>query len=316
MSTAALNKTATAAYAPVVLGEDVSIATAAHGNVQTTRHCLDALFQSAAGSYELILIDDCSPDAGAIRSLFSAAKQHHVNTRLFSFTENLEYSGSLRAILSHARGQWVLFISNDIFVTPIYVRMLLDVAKANPRIGIVRGSSNFVDNGLPSHNLSAPAITTLQGLFQAGGEIAAAHGGAWQPDQFLVGDAFLVTRAVIDRIGTFDSRFFGYFADGDYGLRAQIAGFELALVRGAFAYHRRDANFDYLPEELRQAKLSRRWMRVFENWARFKLKYDLPVPMDYPAIDKVPWTQLASVPFDKGRHFSELGDYSRYITVR
>jgi hypothetical protein len=40
------------------------------------------------------------------------------------------------------------------------------------------------------------------------------------------------------------------------------------------------------------------------------------VPMDYPAIDKVPWTQLASVPFDKSRHFSELGDYSRYIAAR
>jgi GT2 family glycosyltransferase len=313
MSTAALDKIAAADYLPVALGEDVSIATAAHGNAETTRNCLDSLFKSATGPYELILVDDCSPDGGAIRSLFSAAKRHHPNTRLFCFTENLEYSGSLRAILSHARGRWVFFISNDIFVTPFYVRMLLDVAKANSRLGIVRGSSNFVDNGFPSHNLPVPSVSTLQSLFQAGGEIAAAHGDAWQPDPFLVGDAFLVTRAVLDRIGTFDPLFFGYFADGDYGLRAQIAGFELALVPGAFAYHRRDANLNYLPEELRKAKLNRRWMRVYENWARFKLKYDLPVPMEYPAVDKVPWTQLACAPFDKTRHFSEPGDYSGYL---
>ena len=199
MSIAGLRTTTAAAHFPVVLGEDVSIATAAHGNAATTRNCLDSLFRSACGAYELILVDDCSPDGGATRSLFCAAQRHHSNTTLFSFTENLEYSGSLRAILSHARGQWVFFISNDIFVTPLYLRMLLDVATENPRLGIVRGSSNFVDNGFSSHNLPAPPITTLQDLFEAGGEIAAAHGESWEPDPFLVGDAFLVTRAEIGR---------------------------------------------------------------------------------------------------------------------
>jgi hypothetical protein len=40
---------------------------------------------------------------------------HHANTKVFSFTENLESSGNLNAVLSHARGQ----------------------------LGILRGSSDF-----------------------------------------------------------------------------------------------------------------------------------------------------------------------------
>jgi GT2 family glycosyltransferase len=43
---------------------------------------------------------------------------------------------------------------------------------------------------------------------------------------------------------------YGYFADSDFGLRAQVAGFELALIRGTFAYHNQSHNFDYLSEKL------------------------------------------------------------------
>jgi GT2 family glycosyltransferase len=298
----------------VVLGEDVTIATAAYGNAATTRLCLDSLFRSATGSYELILVDDCSPDAGAIRSLFLEAKGRHSNTKIFSFPENLEYSGSVGAVLSHATGQWVFFVSNDIFITPHYFRALLEAARENPRLGILRGCSNFVDNGLPSHNITPGApVNSLQDVFNIGVEIAQRFGHAAEADPFLVGDAFLATRAVIERIGTFDPCFYGYFADQDYGLRAQIAGFGLALVRGAFAYHKQDANFGYLPEEQRQAKRGLRWMRVFENWARFKMKWGLPVALPYENIANLPWTQLAATPFDNRLHYSAAADYTHYL---
>jgi GT2 family glycosyltransferase len=312
--TRSLAPASTSTPRPLALGADVSIATAAYGNAAATRTCLESIFHSATGEFELILIDDCSPDAGAIRSLYLEARQRHANTRIFSFARNLEYSGSLNAILSHARGEWIFFVSNDIFVTPSYLDALLDVARSNPGIGILRGSSNFVDNGLPSHNLhpSQPP-QTLDQLFQLGAAVAEKFGHSEQTDPFLVGDAFLVRRAVIDRIGTFDPWFFGYFADQDFGLRAQIAGFQLALVRGAFAYHAQHANFDYLPEKERQLKLDRRWSRVFENWARFKVKYGLPVELTYESIAGLPWQQLASAPFERSRHYCAPADYGQYL---
>jgi GT2 family glycosyltransferase len=316
MSMSVSSSPADVAAEPLALGEEASIAVAAHGNVATTQVCLKSIFQSATGQYELILIDDCSPDSGATRSLFLEAKRRHANTKLFSFSENLEYSGSLNAILSHAGGEWVFFVSNDIFITPFYLRALLEAARANPRIGILRGSSNFVDNGLPTHNLFPPGpLTKLSEIHQAGAEIARLFGHRAESDPFLVGDAFLVTRALLARIGTIDPWFYGYFADQDYGLRARIAGFDLALIRGAFAYHQREANIAYLPESQRKEKLSRRWMRVYENWARFKLKWGLPVPLAYESttMRTLPWAQLAAAPFDVSRHFIAPANYSRYL---
>jgi hypothetical protein len=90
---------------PLMLGPEVTIATAAYGNAAVTRICLDAILRSAGGEFELPLIDDCSPDSGDIRSLYLDAARRRANTRVFSFSEKLEYSGSLNAFLSHAAGR-------------------------------------------------------------------------------------------------------------------------------------------------------------------------------------------------------------------
>src|ERR1700733_5035214 len=93
---------------------DVTVGMSAYGNVETTRKSLECLRHSIKPESEVILVDDCSPDGGAVLTLFKEFKKNHGRTRLFHFRKNLEYSGSLNAILSHASGDHILFLSNDI----------------------------------------------------------------------------------------------------------------------------------------------------------------------------------------------------------
>jgi GT2 family glycosyltransferase len=296
----------------VVLGSDITVATAAYGNYQTTKFALDALFSSAEGDFELMLINDCSPDNTL--SLFLEAKGKHLNTKIISFDKNLEYSGSLNAILSHAAGEWIIFISNDIFVTPGYLREIFGIARSEVDFGVIRGVSNFVDNGLETHNIRVPdKIENLEKLFIVAESIASEFGGQHLVDQYLTGDAFLISRRVLDKIGTLDPQFYGYFADHDLGVRTRIAGYKIVLARGAFAFHLRRANFEYLPEQLRKEKISLRWSRVYENWARFKMKYGMPVELRYTNINSIPWDELSAVEFNAARHYCPPKDYKRYI---
>lgn len=292
------------------LGADVTVAMSTYGNVAVTRNALEALFLAAEGDFELLLIDNHSPD-GAVRELLREASREHPNTTLFFFRENREYSGALNAILSHASGRWVLFLSNDIFVTPDYLREILAVARADERHGIVRGCSNFVDNGKATHNLNLTRpLGNFQELFAIGKAVAEQAPGQYLIDDFLTGDAFLISRAVLEKIGTIDTRYFGYFADHDLGVRAQIAGFELVLARGAFAFHQNGANFDYLPAAERERKVAERWARVNRGWETFKASHRLPAELPYTSILAVPWRAMAAVPFDAGKHFIPPGDYS------
>jgi len=299
----------------ITVGAELSIGISAYGNAKVTRQCLDSLLDSAEGDFELILVDDCSPDHGETTELFRSVLPRHRNTRVFSFRRNLEYSGSLNCILSHATGDLVSFLSNDIFVTPSYLEELVAVANGDDRIGIVRGVSNFVDNGKSTHNLEISGqMKTLADLPQFAAKVQAARRGAVLLEDFLTGDAFLVKRRVIDAIGTFDPAFYGYFADHDYGVRARRAGFQLAVALGAFAYHQRAANFDYLPDAQRRQKVQTRWAKIHENWARFKLKYGLPVSQLYSGMAAIDWEQLngtgTSSPQDL--HFGPE-DYSEYL---
>lgn len=297
----------------LVADESVTIAVAAYGNVEASRKCLDAIFRSIRGPFELLLIDDRSPDNGATRDLFCEYRRRHPRTTVFYFTENMEYTGSVNAALSHASGEFVFFLSNDIYVTPYYMSTLLNLAAANPP-AIWRGSSNFIDDGLAKHNIgSGREIHTVDDVFEEAAFIAASCGNALFRQAPLVGDAFLTVRKVIDKIGTFDPLFYGYFGDLDYGLRANIAGFPIILAQGAYAYHDQNSNVTYLPETEQKQKLERRWMRVYENWARFKMKYDLPVTLSYRSIIDVPWEKLASVPFSQPLHYSSPADYSQFI---
>lgn len=301
---------------PINLNERVSIGVSAYGNVKTTKHCLRSILDNIAGDYELILVDDCSPDGGGVGSLFKEASREHKNTKIFTFTNNLEYSGSLNCILSHAQGERIFFVSNDIFITPTYIEALLAVADNNQDVGIVRGRSNFVDNSKPSHNIDVSKdIKHFDDIVAYGQALYALERDSFFMENYLTGDAFLTKRELVSKIGTFDPLFYGYFADHDYGIRTIRSGYKLAVANGAFAYHHQASNFSYLDEENRNKKLNARWAKVYENWARFKLKYHLPVNLMYTSINDIDWDALNGCAAAKEDIYIPAGNYLEYLSV-
>ena len=296
----------------ITLDERISIGISAYGNLEVTKTCLESLFMSCNGNFELILVDDCSPDKGEIKNLFLSVKGRHENTVVYSFTENLEYSGSLNCILSHAKGKYIFFVSNDIYVTPEYLKALIAVADSHPDCGIARGISNFVDNMKPEHSVDlSGSINSLRDVHAIASKIYELNKDAAFEDEYLTGDAFLVKRELIDKIGTLDPLFYGYFADHDFGIRVHRAGYKLLVAKGAFAFHNQAANFEYLDEENRMKKLNARWSKVYENWARFKVKYHLPVSQMYTSINDIPWDSL-NRPGDGPSNYVPPRDYSAY----
>jgi len=299
------------------LGRSITIGISAYGNHETTKHCLRVLLDGLRGDYELILVDDCSPDNGLITNLFLEAAKEHKNTKIYRFDENKEYSGSLNCILSESTSDRVFFISNDIFISPSYIQAILEVADINPNIGIVRGVSNFVDNcGKKTHNINiGDKIKHLRDVAPFGKNLFEFEKGSYFEENFLTGDAFMTKREVISRIGTFDPLFYGYFADHDYGIRVMKAGFKLAVAKGAFAFHHRNANFEYLEKNARERKLNARWAKIHENWARFKLKYDLPIDRMYELdmLVRLDWDFLNAYTEDLEKLYIPPVDYSKYL---
>jgi GT2 family glycosyltransferase len=205
--------------------------------LESLRACMPTL--DAAGGAEFLLFDDCS-DAGRetlplLRAFADAVRP--APATVVRFRRQVHYAHGLAYALSMARGELVLFVSHDMIITPACIEEMLELAAGNSDIGIIRPVSEHMDWAAPFVVQPPHPIQTIEEAQRFSAEARSRSTGQLEEMSALIGDAMLIKRAVIDRIGVFDTSFYGYMADLDYGLRAIRAGFRQVIARGAWLHH-------------------------------------------------------------------------------
>ena len=219
-----------------------SIIVPARNNPEFTSMCLSTILFTVSRlklQCEFVLIDDASAPDERILDVF---RTHRVNatgheTKIIRSHKHQHYSGVFSIGLHHATRDIVFFISNDMLVTPTFMEALLLVSSLSREIGIVRGTSNYTDSHVEHLVEPQRPLKTYQDIDAFARNVFASNGCRFVEDQVLSGDAILLKRSLIDRIGVLDLRFFGYFGDMDYGARAMMAGFKLVCAKGAWLFH-------------------------------------------------------------------------------
>src|SRR5262249_31953387 len=200
------------------------------------------------------------------------------------------YTGVFSIGLHHATRDPVVFISNDMVVTPTFLQALLLVAQRSPLIRTLPGTSNHTDSH-PEHEVPlTPAPKSYPEVDAFSRNIFRQHGNGFVEDQLLSGDAILIQRPLIQRIGVLDLRFFGYFGDIDYGLRAQLAGFRLACAKGAWLFHQGGGHIHQevvLEKRSIDDVLARRLAMVDAAYQEFRKKWSITSPEHWGAGTEV-----------------------------
>ena len=206
--------------------------------------CLQSLLLSsdalsrAGGGVEFILADDFSDAERGIIPLFQefrASTTHPVT--IIRYARHQHYTHALAYALSAARGDYVLFISHDMILTPACVEALMDAVRHDDRIGIIRPTSQHMDYARALTVVPPQPLRTVEEVINFSAQVRTDHAGELVDVPMLIGDAMLIRRAVLDRVGVLDTRFFGFMADIDFGLRAARAGFRIVVSRGAWLHH-------------------------------------------------------------------------------
>ena len=219
-----------------------SIIVPARNHPQFTATCIGSILHSLARlnlPCEFILVDDASDREEKLLDVFRdfRAKMQGHEFKIVRSNKHQHYSGVFSIGLSLATRDLIFFISNDMVTTPSFFEALLLVSSLSRDIGIVRGTSNYTDSH-PEHQIAPPErLKNFADIENFSRNQFAANGCGYVEDRLLSGDAILVKRALVERIGVLDLRFFGYFGDLDYGMRAQLAGFKLVCAKGAWLYH-------------------------------------------------------------------------------
>ncbi len=250
---------------------------------------------------EFILLDDNSDAGEGITELFTSfrASMPAVPMHVARFQQRQHYTGVFAYGLSRARGDSVFFISNDMYVTPAWMRTVLAVAALDPAYGVVRGTAEIVDS-FPEHEVKPPFIERkMEDLLAFADYLSSVRGLEHTEDTVLSGDAVLIKRSLIEKIGVMDRRFFGYFGDPDFGLRARRAGFKMVCAKGAWLKHYGQGHIK--AEALKTGEAapvadSRRRQLVLNAWQAFRAKWDPSLPEGFINTNQVNWEKLMQMP--------------------
>jgi GT2 family glycosyltransferase len=201
---------------------------------ETLVDCLSSIYQSDYLNFEVVLVDNNSEDGSfeKARRLFSRA--HFIKN-----TSNAGFSKGNNIGIRYALekfADYILVLNNDTLVEKTALSILIKEMEKNPKIGI-----------------SSPLIFSANDdVWFAGGSIDWFRMKTYHQNylkcptpyatQYISGCAMLIKKEVFKKIGLFDERFFLYYEDADFSVRAKKAGFELFIIPSAHIWHLEQSN--------------------------------------------------------------------------
>ena len=200
----------------------VSIIIPIYGQIDYTLRCLSSIAENAPQvPFEVIIVDDCSPDNSV--KILSEVK----GIRLIRNAQNQGFIRSCNAGSSVAKGEYLYFLNNDTEVTTGWLDALL------------RTFHDFPGTGLAGSKLVYP-----DGRLQEAGGIIWQDGSAWNFGRFqdpqlpvynyarevdyCSGASIMVPKALFNELGGFDEHYLpAYCEDSDLALKIREKGYRV-----------------------------------------------------------------------------------------
>lgn len=221
---------------------DVSIVMVSYNTADLLPESLRRL-QESPGTYtqEIIIIDNASRDHSA-----DYIRKHHPDCRLIENAVNVGFARANNQALQWATGRYVLLVNTDAFVESDTVEKTVAYMDAHSNCGILGVKLVAINGRLHSSVRYFPTPwniflqrTGLQPFFKSVRMVddmdwdhASVRHCDWVP-----GCYYLVRKAVIDKIGLFDPRYFLYYEEVDQCLAARKAGWDVVFYPDTKVVH-------------------------------------------------------------------------------
>jgi len=247
-------------------------------NLELNKKCIESIRQFSK-FYELIIVDNESTD-GTSEWLDELSEnwKEKANLKIITATKNSGWPASLNVGINYAEGQTLVWMNNDLEVTPAWLEKMYAHLQYSEDVGIVGPTSNFV-----------------MGVQQADLNERFKPYGNHHEVKFLIGFCMMIKGSCLGKIGWVDETFWdieaksGSADDIDISIRAREAGFKLIIARDVFIHHYGSRSFVAIfGEELytQGTEGNKKYMedvqkyikRLEEKWGIEKVKDTLTAP--------------------------------------
>ncbi|MDQ2092272.1 rhamnan synthesis F family protein [Marimonas arenosa] len=232
----------------------VDVVVPVYNALDDVRACLESLAHCPTGFDLRVLVVNDGSDAPTTDWLRSACSTLDTRTARFELIEHNHNKGYTKAVntgLLASDAPYVVTLNSDTIVTPHWLDGLVRCMNSAPDIGITGPLSNaaswqnvpelrgpdggFAINALPEgiqpDDMAAVILQSSQRVYPR--------------STFLNGFCFMIRREVLDAIGYMDEAAFptGYGEENDFCIRAQDAGFALAIADDTYVFHAKSKSF-------------------------------------------------------------------------
>jgi GT2 family glycosyltransferase len=216
----------------------VSIIVLNYNGREDTLACLRSLEHLTYPNVSVIVVDNASSD-GSVDAIRAA----HPQMILIETGANLGFTGGNNIGIKHALdhgADYIMLLNNDTIAAPDMLNLMVEVMEADSSIGVT---------GPMIYYYSSPET-----IWSAGGQIDWKHGitsmiGVNEEDKsqfgltprqvdFVTGCALLVRRNVWEKVGLLDDKFFMYYEETEWCVRASRAGYRIVHVPQAMLWHK------------------------------------------------------------------------------
>lgn len=193
--------------------------------------CLDSLIGQAV---KIIVVEN-----GSIDNSLEIIKTGHPGVQLIVNKVNRGFAGGVNQGIKQAIEEdfkYVALFNNDAIADKAWLSSLETYMDKHPEVGIA--TCKFLSSD-GKHIDSTGDLYTNWGLPYPRGRKEKTS-DLYDKDSFVFaasGGASIYRISMLKEVGLFDEDFFAYYEDVDISFRAQLAGWKVAYVPGAVAYH-------------------------------------------------------------------------------
>lgn len=196
-----------------------------------------------SGNFEVIVVDNNSSD-GSLEALRAYNKTHRkcdFDLIIIANKENSGFAKGNNVGILRAKGDHVLLLNSDTTVTKNALNNIVEFAINNDDAGVVAPKLLNTDGSLQSSVFRLPTVPRAFRQYILG-ETGLLD--KYVPKckkscvvESVVGAAFLITHAAINKVGLLDERYFMYYEDLEYCRKTRSAGLSVYYLPETAVYH-------------------------------------------------------------------------------
>ncbi|WP_022821742.1 glycosyltransferase family 2 protein [Hymenobacter norwichensis] len=217
----------------------VSIISINYKQASVTCEMLASLRQVTYPNYEVIVVDNASPEAEV-----QPIADQFPGVQLIRSAENLGFAGGNNLGIAVAKGKYLLFLNNDTEVDPGFLEPLVELFETNPKAGIASPKIIFYGTDNLIQYAGCGGINPWTGRSVTFGLMEKDQGqhNVSSPTPLIHGAAMMVPMEVIRKVGLMPELYFLYYEELDWCEMIKRGGYESHYVAQGTVYHKESAS--------------------------------------------------------------------------